>query len=548
MLTYVSPAERFAEPLVLKEKPWLLLVLCLFWLLPGLVGHDPWKPLENQSVAVIQALLAGSDWSQLTLAGASYLEHAPLYYWCAALLGKVLSVFGVSLHDAARLTSGLWMGLAMWGVGLAGLELHGRRFGRVAVVALIGSIGLLQWGHHISPAVVGLAAFTWQLYALALARRFPLTAGALLGVAWLVLLLGASWSEASLVMSCALILGVFPAWRNSGYLVALLAAFTIAVPLGLLWPLSLYRHAPEVFDVWWHNHSFGLYGGVTNLRFFHKPGYLLSIVIWFAFPVLPLAAWSLWLHRRSLFDSRWLLLILQCGGVALWLLCSGEPSEAHALLLLAPLSLLAAAGVDELRRSAASSLFWFGSLTFGVLALVLWGGWLALWLGWPDSVVVWLQRHNTAVTPAVGWGILFAVAISLIWGRVLFRNRPFGRRAVTIWACGLTLVWGLLVSLWQPWLDISKSYRVVGESLRTAASANPGCVALLNSGLEQRGGLAYFSGLDLRIPEAKGSELCSWVLVLDRAKVDDKMMLIWTGGRPGEKDEHFSLYRKLPNK
>ncbi|MBS1155991.1 MAG: hypothetical protein H6R07_1915 [Proteobacteria bacterium] len=544
MLTYVPSSDRAAAVSPPQnEKPWLLLLLCVFWLLPGLWGHDPWKPVENQSVAIIAQLLRGADWSVPLVAGVPYLEHAPLYYWCAALFAQPLAWLGMPLHDAARLSTGVWMALAMWGVGLAGRELHGRRQGRVAVVVLIGSIGLLLWGHHVSPAAATFAAFAWQLYALALARRRPLQAGGLLGLAWLVLLLGSTWSEALLAMAAALLLVPFSAWRKSGYLAALLAAFAIALPLGLLWPLSLYKQAPEAFTLWWDYQSLGLYGGIAHFRLFHEPGYLPSIIVWFAFPCLPLAAWSLWFYRQSLRQSRWVLLIVQSVLVALWLFFAGEPGESQALLLLVPLAVLAAAGVDDLRHSAASSLYWFGITTLGVLAVALWGLWLAMQLGWPAEISSALHRRSPTYIPVLGLGAFFAAGISVAWVRVLLGKRTLGRRAVTAWACGLTLVWGLLVSLWQPWLDASKTYREVGLGLRMAAKDYPGCIYAPQSGVASLGGLSYFSGLDLRGSGAPGVEQCPLQL-LQGQPADGQRRLLWMGSRSGESGERFFLYAK----
>lgn len=543
MLTYVPSSDRAAAVPQQNEKPWLLVLLCVFWLLPGLWGHDPWKPAENQSMAIIAQMLHGAHWSVPLVAGVPYLEHAPLYYWCAALFAQPLTWLGVPLHDAARLSTGVWMALAMWGVGLAGRELHGRRQGRVAVVVLIGSIGLLLWGHHVSPAAAAFAAFAWQLYALALARRRPLQAGGLLGLAWLVLLLGSTWGEALLAMGAALLLLPFSAWRRSGYLAALLAAFTIAMPLGLLWPLSLYKQAPEAFALWWDHQSLGLYGGIVNLRLFHEPGYLPSIIVWFAFPCLPLAAWALWFYRQSLRQSRWVLLIVQSVLVMLWLFFAGEPGESQALLLLVPLAVLAAAGVDDLRRSAASSLYWFGITTLGVLAVTLWGLWLALQLGWPAEILSALHRRSPTYIPAIGLGVFFAVGISVAWVRVLLGKRTLGRRAVTAWACGLTLVWGLLVGLWQPWLDASKTYREVGRGLSVAARDYSGCIYAPQSGVASLGGLSYFSGMDLRGREAIGVAQCPLLLLQSQA-TDGSRKLLWMGSRSGESNERFFLYAK----
>ena len=540
MLTYSPSSAQLAANEPQSEKPWLLLLLCLFWLLPGLIGHDPWKPAENQSTAIIAGFLAGGDWTIPSLAGLPYLEHAPLYYWLAAGLARMLGWFGLALHDAARLTTGFWMVLAMWGVGLAGRELHGRLQGRVAVTALIGSIGLLLWGHHVSPAAAIFAAFAWQLYALALARRRPLHAGGLLGLSWLVLMLGATWAETLLAIVAALLLVPFTAWRRSGYLATLLAAFVIALPLGLLWPLSLYQQAPAVFDLWWQEQSLGLYGGMGAIRLFHEPGYLPSIIVWFAFPVLPLAGWSVWLYRTSLRDSRWVLLLIQSVLVTLWLLLAGSPNESQALLLLVPLAVMAAAGVDDLRYSAASSLYWFGATTLGAIALGLWGAWLALQLGWPAGIVNELLRRNPGFDPAIGLGVIFAVGISVAWWQMLVRKRTLGRRAVTAWACGLTLVWGLLVGLWQPWLDAAKTYRRVGLGLQLAAKASPGCIVLEGIGAAPAGGLAYFSGLDLRWTGVAGAELCPLLL---RGSETAGKPLLWMGSRAGEGSDRFYLYR-----
>lgn len=545
MLTYIPPSERPVLSSAPKEEaPWHLLLLCAVWLLPGLVGHDPWKPTENQTVAVVQHMLSSGDWLLPQLAGQPWLDQAPLYYWVAAVFGKLLGGLGLALHDAVRLSTGLWAALAMWGVGMTGRELYGVRQGRVAVVALIGSIGLLTWGHHASPAMLGFAAFAWQLYALALLRGRPLRAGAVLGAAWLVLLLGATWSELALAGACALLLPVLPAWRKSPFLVVLLAAFVIAVPLGLVWPLLLHQQAPAAFAFWWDTQSLGLYGGMGDLRLFHQPGYLPSIVVWFAFPVLPLAAWALWLNRRSLRQSQWFLPLSQSLAVVFWLMLAGDPGEVQALLLLAPLAVLAGAGIDDLRRGAASSLYWFGATTLGAFAIALWAGWFVLQLGWPTRLAVELARLNPVYQPGIGIGVVFSLFVSAAWVWVLLASRSLGRRAVTGWACGLTLIWGLLVGLYQPWLNATKTYRPVGEGVGLAAQPYPGCIAAPMLGAASLGGVAYFSGRELRGAAAENLTECPLLLIQSRVTPLVEYSLLWSGHRAGEGDERFYLYRR----
>ncbi len=53
-----------------------------------------------------------------------------------------------------------------------------------------------------------------------------------------------------------------------------------------------------------------------------------------------------------------------------------DPSLIDALPLLVPFALLASLEVDSLRRGFSAALDWFGILTFGLLAIVVWGIWI----------------------------------------------------------------------------------------------------------------------------------------------------------------------------
>ena len=93
MLTYIPPSERPVLSSAPKEAPWHLLLLCAVWLLPGLVGHDPWKPAENQTVAVIQHMLHSGNWLLPQLAGPfSAVVMDPPYASGAATLASASSI------------------------------------------------------------------------------------------------------------------------------------------------------------------------------------------------------------------------------------------------------------------------------------------------------------------------------------------------------------------------------------------------------------------------------------------------------------------------
>lgn len=541
MLTYQAPVDAPTSSVKGQDKPWLLLLLCFFWLIPGLVGHDPWKPDENVSMAIVSYFMRHSDWTIASVAGVPQFSQAPLYFWAAALLANVLSWFGVAAHDAARISTGLWMALGLWGVGLAGRELFGRRNGRLAVVILLGCLGLPLWGHHISAAVVLLSGFAWLVYGLALAIKRPLRAGLILACVYIVLLTGASWADALFAVVVSSLLLLFPQWRKLSFIITLVTALLIALPIAALWGYSLKTNSSDLFQVWWRYYAWGPFGGARSFSVVFSLEFLPSVLIWFAWPALPLAGWTIYLFRNELNQARWQLLLCLMLTKIVFLMLAAHPSEALVLPLLVPLALLASGGVDELRRGAAAALNWFSLLILGFAALLVWLLWAALVLDYPEAVVRNLARFSPAEMQWQTWGVAFALLVSALWGRMLLRKRPLGRRALTNWASGLTLLIGLLVGLFQNWVDIGKSYRPVAESLAAAMQSNKDrCIDVASISKDPMAAIAYFTDLQL---DARAGNNCSFYM-LQSISQDVGSGLIWTGHRLGEQKEVFSLHKR----
>ena len=53
--------------------PWVI-ALAAAWILPGLLGHDPWKPDEGYTFGLVYSLLNGGDWIVPMLAGEAFME------------------------------------------------------------------------------------------------------------------------------------------------------------------------------------------------------------------------------------------------------------------------------------------------------------------------------------------------------------------------------------------------------------------------------------------------------------------------------------------
>ena len=53
-----TPRPRIGE----SAKTRLLLLLCALWICFGLVGHDPWKPYEPQTISIVKGIVHGGSW------------------------------------------------------------------------------------------------------------------------------------------------------------------------------------------------------------------------------------------------------------------------------------------------------------------------------------------------------------------------------------------------------------------------------------------------------------------------------------------------------
>ncbi|MDK2126562.1 ArnT family glycosyltransferase [Parachitinimonas caeni] len=546
MLTYTPPHELpLPKP---TEKPWLLLLLCLVWLIPGLIGREPLKPDEIVLADIIRHWLNGANWLVPQVAGQALVEHPPLFHWVAAFFAR-MSQGWLPIHDAARLASGFFTALALWGTGLTGRELIGRRHGRSAVLILLGSLGLLLPGHLLSPSPALLAGYAFAMYGLSLAPRLTQLAGSVLGISLAIMFMAGSLVEPMLMLASAWLVSHLASWSSRIRITTFSIALAVALPLAAAWPLALLQQAPETFEFWWQTHALGFFGGFGNASVFHPFGYYLKLLPWFAWPAWPIAAASLWMLKDRLDEVRIRLplVLILCYIIPVIIAVREYPD--YALPLLPPLAILGAAGLDIQRRGMAAFLNWFGVMTFGLLALLLWLGWLALHFGIPPRMAA------RAIALAPGFQPVFSpiaavvgIVMSLVWLWAVSRRRPMGRQAVTNWAAGVTLVWGLAMAFWLPWSDARTSYRPLANQLsQVIYSQGNQCVSSWKLGDSQRGMLHYYAGIRTQRLEDTIMPRCPLLLV----QADDPSAvafrnwhMIWRGNRAGDETEHYVLFRQ----
>jgi len=541
-MPFLPEHPRF-KGITLPPSGWVLALLLAAYIFIGLIGHDPWKHDDAISIGIAYDIFSNGDWLTPELAGQAH-PHAPFYYWTAALTTHFFSWL-LPVHDAARLASGLYTLLALEFILLAARELHGREHAAAAPLILAGSIGFLFHAHEAQPMLAALTAHTAAYWALALLPRRPRLATIVFGAA---LALG-FLANGLLPVLTLLPLTAFTLWQSANRKTSallLLAALTLSLALCAAWLLPLQITAPDYLA------SF-LQGELASLA---RPvpiasniGRYLNLLLWYAWPALPLAAWALWAKRRALASKPLALPIATFVAVLLMLGARVEVSSAVTLLLLPPLVLLAVPGVASLRRGAANAFDWFGMMTFTLFAVVVWIAWSAMAFGWPER----LARQVVRLEPGfVGQfdpvAFVFALLVTIVWFWLIVTSPRSPMRGIMHWMAGLTLFWLLIATLWMPWIDYGKTYRPLSSSLANTLPARGNCVANSNLTDSILASLDYFNGIRTVEHGSAAGKSCDWLLAQGEPPPETAIgwHKVWEGRRPSDRrdSEKLVLYRR----
>lgn len=561
-----QPTPAIVAQSAVRRLPRLALWLfCIAYVLPGFLGREPWKNADMQGFAYMFELARGAtNWLDPRLLGMRPEFDALLPYWLGAwaiqltrgwlapdvavrlpyigLLLLTLSNTWYGIYHLARSPRAQPVAFAFGGE--ADPTDYARAMADAGLLALIACLGLAQFTHETTPSAAQLA-FTalcfYGLSALASARPWPqlAVAGGLAGLA----LSGAPTLALLLAIGGSVVM-LIPDSLNASddrqrRLWALwVGACALAVAL-LAWKLQLWqwRLAPVLPEA--------------------AP--LGRLLLWFTWPVGPLALWTIWRWRRQL-SSRHLALPLWLALMTLASALLTTPNADRSLLLSLPaLAALGAFALPTLRRSVAALIDWFTLLFFSGCALVIWVVWISLQTGVPAQPAANVARLAVGFTPSFSpLAFAAALAATLAWA-YLVRWRV-GRHRAAIWkslvlpAGGTALCWLLLMTLWLPVLDYARSYLPkVREVVRivSAEGGRPACVEVAALTRSQVAALRYHGQLELRA--ATAAPQCDWRVVSHMASqqtLDALDMAHWrlvaTVRRPTDPRETLRVYRHHP--
>lgn len=552
---------------------WGLFLLCLLYILSGLIGRDPWKNEDAAGFGIMWTMAHGGwqDWLSPHIAGLPMPQEGPLAYWVGAVC---IQLFGWLLGDAlaARMATVLFFLLGSSAVWYGGYLLgrrseaqplrlafggqpepkdYGRTLADGALLIYLGCLGLLVHSHSTSANALQVAMVALALYAAARyfdsrSSRAALSLGAVLGL----LVLTRGW-----LVPLALWLGlvVLDVVRNRKMPVQLLGmSLPVALLLGGSWAaaahwLQPFNGSPVADWTAWNLEH-------LNLPQWPALKYLLSNGIWFSWPAWPYAAWAVYAWRRQSLPLHIAVPLVFCIMLGSLALLYPRSDEGALLPLLPPLAVLAAFGLPTMKRGAINAVDWFSVMILTSCAAFIWLGWIAKQTGWPAQLAKNAFKLAPGFKPEFNLlPLLIAVLATIGW--ILLVHWRISRRPSVLWRAvvlssgGVILCWLLLMTLWLPWGNYMRSYATVAHEM-AAALPTQSCIASTVTPA-QRASFAYFSKVPFnRLDLAP----CAYLLLPGSARgnADPQVeraghtwRLIWEGHRAADRNERFRLYRRI---
>lgn len=580
---------RLPAAATLALPRWALYALGLLYILPGLIGRDPWKD-DAASFGIMWTMAHGSfqDWLLPNVAGLPITDEGPLAFWLGALCIKLFGWLVGDVMGARMSTIGIFVlgTVSLWHTAFhlgrraeaQPLRLafggqpepadYGRTLADTAVLIYLGSLGLLLHSHETLAVTLQGALLSWFLFrSVRLIEEMTTRNALLVGVALGALAITRGFAP-PLVLIAALYLctrmlkmASAPTLRHLGQA----ACVGVLVPMIWVVPSAIGRpYGIEPVTEWmaWNASQLSIPGWLSLKSFFR-------VGIWYFWPAWPFAAWAAWAWRRQRGLLHIILPTCFVGVLALLILCDPVPESGDLLKLLPPMALMAAFGLPTMKRGAINAIDWFSVMVLTLLGGLIWLFWVAKLTGWPAQLAKNALKLVPGFKPEVGLVAVTVAAIATI-GWIFLVHWRLSRQPSVLWRAvvlssgGLILLWVLLMTLFLPDLNYARSYASVAQQIAARLPAGADCIDT-NVGSAQRASFAYFGHLPFA--RVDGTR-CSYMLLQDSIKNPTQhtpiqngapvrggavapfrprdWTLLWEGRRPSDRDERFRLYRRLP--
>jgi len=550
-----------AQHAVQRLPTWAMVCICMVYVVTGLVNRDPWKTLDVSSFGYMWELSQGHTelWNP-KIGGLAPDIQGPLAYALGAGAITLLSPW-VPSDTAARIpfiASLLITLIATWYAiyflaknphaqpvsfafgGEAKPEDYARAIADAGLLALIACLGLALPSHETTPTAIQLCTTALLFCGASLIRTHVLFAVLLIDMSLLLLTLsGAPFLALFLGIGIAFLL-----FKQGSQGVK----YVLLLIVGCLGVIALGTWA----DLWqWQ------FVSTEDVNFQWKG--LLRLVLWFTWPLWPLAAWTLWTWRNQWGEHIWQQHLILPVFMWLTIFCfsiSSKNPERTLLLSLPSLACLAAFALPTLKRSFSALIDWFTLLFFSGGAVTIWVVWFSLQTGWPAQPAINVSRLAPGYVSEMDWGqTALAVLVTSFWCvLVLWRigkNPRFIWKSLVLPAAGAILCWVLLMTLWMPLLNYARSYKPLAIQVKRLLNKTQ-CIYSLGLNRSQIAGLSFHG--DFKFEDFKTNtqpNKCVWLITNPETLAKTSTVIdseLWEKykviRRPADKREDIVIFKK----
>ncbi len=546
--SYTSRAPSFWR--LSPATCWTLLFLAaLAFLLPGIVGHGPWKQDETYSFGIIHTMIETGNYLVPTNAGQPFMEKPPLYYWTATFFAKLLSPF-LPYHDGARVASLFYMVVSLVFITKITRVIWREKtvfnVRTLATLALfVSTIGMVRHAHDMFTDVALVCCSIIAFYGLLnivinerdttqtpqAAIWFGVGVGAALlakGLLLPIVYTGVAILAPMLLKEC----------RSRSYAKMVAIAVLVSLPFFIIWPTLLVQHSIPLFMKWFWDNNVGRFLGfsVNELGAQNTKWLIISAPFEILLPTTPLVIYAFFTKAGRHFSEPHIALALLFSAISMILLgIAASGRHLYYLPLSFPFALLAINAIEHLPSKISAIWDWFSRIVFGGLTLFIWAAYIISMMPaeqhhWLTPLGKWLPL--SFVTPFTVLPFTFAVALTLAWLYVLTRLKQLGQwRGAFSWFANITFMWGVTYTVLLPWIDYAKSYEYTYKTLEDKIALlwnKQSCMASVRLGESEAPMLSYYVGIVHTPIYTASAARCNWLIVQDDLPMSNKRMQGYT--------------------
>ncbi|MFN7573264.1 MAG: hypothetical protein ACK5TK_17785, partial [Betaproteobacteria bacterium] len=432
---------------------------------------------------------------------------------------------------------------------------YGRMLGDIAVLLLIGTIGLAPRLRDLAAEPAALAFTALAIYGMAWAIERPRRGALLAGLAVGGLALSRGPVPAGfLLLAVAAGLWFYALRVRRGQAAALACLAAVACFGGWLLAAQFAPAAARAeFFAQWRVWLLASVGAPSFAEF----GWLLRNGAWYLWPLWPFAAWTLYAWRHGLRAAHVAVPGLTLIAMLAVFVVTRADNQSSLMLLVPPLLVLAALGATTLRPATENLIDWFAIVVFSLFTLAAWLYFIAFATGVPApmarSVLRLVPGYDTLPSvPTIALAAACTLAWAVLAGWRLATRPPMLWRGPLLAAAGLLTLWTMAILLALPALNYVRSHASIAQAAGAQIAATgprDACVATRHMPAAERAVFAYHGALKLVPPQAAGG--CDWLLTRDqtRSALDDEppgapWALVWQSRWPPRSDDVFRLYRR----